>query len=301
MDLKKMIEGLGWNELPPEFLSSLIVCLFIVAICVLLRFKIEKYDPLKRPKGIVHLWEILVTFADKQVEDLMGQGYAKSAAGGYILALGVYIFFGFVWGMVGFPNVFQPMNRFSYVDASGTSMTGTMFLRPMPNPFTNTAIPLSLSLLTFLWIHATAIRCRGLGYFRRYVQPLPFFLPINLVTMWSGTLSLTLRLFGNALAGYCVVVLIYSGFAQAIPGTMAGLAIAPLIAPVAHLYFDLFDGLIQLAVFCLLTMINVSTEYVTKGQLEAEKNSAEEVKRQRRERREEKKARLEKKNKALRI
>lgn len=51
--------------------------------------------------------------------------------------------------------------------------------------------------------------------------------------------------------------------------TMAGLAITPVLAPIVHLYFDVFDGLIQLAVFCMLTMINVSSEYFTQEQLDA--------------------------------
>ena len=83
--------------------------------------------------------------------------------------------------------------------------------------------------------------------------------------MWSNVLSLTLRLFGNALAGYCVITLIYVGIGTIIPplGNYSGLALTPLLAPIAHLYFDIFDGLIQLAVFCILTMINVSTEYIS--------------------------------------
>lgn len=303
MDLKKMISWLGWNELPAEFLSSVIVCIAIIIFAIVLHFKIRDYDPLKRPKGIVHIWEIIVEFVDKQVASLMGDGFTKGVAGGYILTLGLYIFIGFFWGMIGFPNIFQPGNRFTYVDANGNNAVGTLFLKPMPNPFTNTAMPLSIALLTFLWIHITSIRCKGWGYFKRYIEPLPFFLPINLVTMWSGTLSLTLRLFGNALAGYCVITLIYSGFSQTFTVTGAGLAITPLIAPLAHLYFDLFDGLIQVAVFCMLTMINVSTEYISKEDLEAMKQAKIQAKLDKKKQKELKRqAKLEKKqNKAIRI
>lgn len=47
MDLSKMIKWLGWNELPPEFLSSLCVCLIIIVLSIVLYFKIKAYDPLK--------------------------------------------------------------------------------------------------------------------------------------------------------------------------------------------------------------------------------------------------------------
>lgn len=278
MDLSKMIKWLGWNELPPEFLSSLCVCLIIIILSVVLYFKIKAYDPLKKPTGIVHAWEILVSFADKQVDDLMGPVYSKGIAGGYIITLGVYILLGFVWGMLGLPNVLQPGSRFTYTNDAGEILTATNFLKPMPNPFTNTAMPLGIALITFFWLHITAMKCRGWNYFHRYIDPIPLFLPINLITMWSGTLSLTLRLFGNALAGFCVVTLIYSGFGQMFSTTMAGLAITPIISPFVHLYFDLFDGAIQLAVFCMLTMIDVSNEFISKEDFIAEQDAKKQAK-----------------------
>ena len=118
-----------------------------------------------------------------------------------------------------------------------------------------------------------AYKCKKWAYFKRYVEPVALFLPINLVSMWSSVLSLTLRLFGNALAGYCVITLIYVGFGTLIPpeGNLAGLAITPVIAPFAHLYFDIFDALIQLAVFTMLTMINISGEYISPQDLEIAK------------------------------
>ena len=74
---------------------------------------------------------------------------------------------------------------------------------------------------------------------------------------------MTLRLFGNALAGYCVITLIYVGLGTAIDGTYFGFFFDAALAPLAHLYFDVFDGFIQLAVFAMLTMINVSAEYIS--------------------------------------
>ena len=83
--------------------------------------------------------------------------------------------------------------------------------------------------------------------------------------MWSSLLSLTLRLFGNALAGYCVITLIYVGLGTSLPpeGSLVGMVFDPILAPIGHLYFDLFDGLIQMAVFTILTMINISNEYIS--------------------------------------
>lgn len=246
MDLGNIISFPTWNSLPPELFSSVITMLVLVGLSLAVYFRVRHYDPLQKPKGIVHLAEICVQFADKQVKELMGTPF--DGYGGYIMALGLYIFIGFVFGMVGLPNLLQP-------GSSG-------FLKPLPNPFTNTAMTLSIAFITFFLIHLTAIRVNHWAYFKRFAKPFAVFLPINLITMWSPVLSMALRLFGNALAGYFVLTLIYVGFSGLFNTTIAGLALAPLIAPVAHLYFDLFDSLIQTTVFCMLTMLYISQEYV---------------------------------------
>lgn len=259
MDFSKMLKFYSWNEIPPEFLSSWVTMLIVIIIAVIIKIKLKNYDPLKKPKGFMHICEVVYEFTDKQVSSIMGNAFPNFA--GYILCVGLYIIIGFIVGMIGIPNVFQPGSE--------------EFLKPLPNPFTNLAMPLSLAIITFVLTHFTAIKYKKKFYFERYLEPFPMFLPINLVTMWSSVLSLTLRLFGNALAGYCIITLIYVGIGTIIPGNMAGLAIVPVLAPVAHLYFDIFDGLIQLAVFTILTMINVSNEYVS---IEAYENMVNEKK-----------------------
>lgn len=257
MDFGKIIEILNWNEIPPEFISSVIVMIVIIVFAIVIHFKLKKYDPLKKPSGFLNGVEGVVEFTDRQVMDLMGPAF--EGFGGYILCVGAYILFSFIIGMIGIPNVFQPGAEW--------------YLEPLPNTFTNIAMPLSIALITFFLTHYTSIKCKKWAYFKRYVEPVPLFLPINLVSMWSSVLSLTLRLFGNALAGYCVITLIYVGFGTLIPpeGNLAGLAITPVIAPLAHLYFDIFDALIQLAVFTMLTMINISGEYISPQDLEITK------------------------------
>lgn len=249
MDFKRVIKWLNWNEIPPEFISSLLVFLIIIILILFIHFNIKKYDPLKKPSTFINIIESLTSFTDKQVSQIMGPAF--NGYGGFILYTGLYIFLGFLVGMIGLPNIIQP--------------TSSWALEALPNPFTNLAMPLALALVTFGLTHFTAMKYKHWSYFKRYTEPFAIFLPINLVTMWSNVLSLTLRLFGNALAGYCVITLIYVGIGTIIPplGNYSGLALTPLLAPIAHLYFDIFDGLIQLAVFCILTMINVSTEYIS--------------------------------------
>ena len=275
MDFGKIIEPLSRNTLPPEFLTSLLALLIMLVIALVIRVKLKHYDPLKKPSGFLNVVESVINFADRQVRSLMGPAF--EGFGGYIICVGLYIFLGFFIGMIGIPNVFQP--------------GGETFLEALPNPFTNLAFPLSIALLTFFLTHYTSIRVKKRAYFERYIEPIPVFLPINLVTMWSNVLSLTLRLFGNALAGYCVITLIYCGLSTAIPpeGSYWGMFFDPLIAPLAHLYFDIFDGAIQLAVFTMLTMINIAQEYISPQELLEAKTKKAERKRLKREKKELKK------------
>ena len=229
------------SGLSGETISSLIVvgilCLLSFYIAIRARFA----DPLKRPKGILFLAEVGVTFFDNLVESMMGKRYR--GFGGFILAIACYLFISFIWGLTG-----------------------------LPSPVVYLATPLSLGLISFVLIHANAIRFNKWKYFKRYIEPIPIFLPVNLISMWAPLLSLTMRLFGNALAGWTLMTLIYQGMNGlgdvvinfvvngADQAFSIGGVITPIVTPVLHAYFDLFSGLIQTVVFLFLTMIFVANE-----------------------------------------
>ena len=220
-----------------ETISSLIIvgilCLLSLYIAIRARFA----DPLKKPKGILFLAEVGVTFFDNLVESLMGRRYR--GFGGFILAIACYLFIAFIWGLTG-----------------------------LPSPVTYLATPLSLGLVTFVLIHANAIRFNKFKYFKRYIEPVPIFLPINLISMWAPLLSLTMRLFGNALAGWTLMTLLYGAIGgigtvvieAANQALHVGGFIAPFVTPVLHAYFDLFSGLIPTVVFLFLSMIFIANE-----------------------------------------
>ena len=158
--------------------------------------------------------------------------------GGFVMAIAVYLFISFIFGLTG-----------------------------LPSPVTNLSVPLSLALITFILIHATSVKYTKWRYFKRYVDPFPVMLPINLISMWAPLLSMTLRLFGNALAGWTLMSIIYwalGNLSSMIFSFMNSpwnqVFIAPLVTPVLHVYFDLFSGLIQTVIFLFLTMINIANE-----------------------------------------
>ncbi len=83
------------------------------------------------------------------------------------------------------------------------------------------------------------------GYLKSLVSPIPIMLPFNLMEYAIKPMSLCLRLFGNILGAYIIMLLIEAVVPIAVP-------------PIAGLYFDLFDGLIQAVVFAFLSTIYIA-------------------------------------------
>ncbi len=223
-------------DLSGEAIMSIIIMLIVCLFVLIVHFFIRKIDPLKKPRGIMVALEWMVQYADDFTYDILGKNYKDF--GGYALSLAVFILLSFILG------------------ASG-----------LPNPMTYLGTTLGLAIITFLMIHFTAIKYKGLRYFKRYTEPFFPFLPVNLISMWAPILSLSFRLFGNAIAGWVLMSIVYwalgglSGLIFSfIPGTAGELIIAPIITPFLHVYFDLFSGGIQTLVFVMLTTLFIAQE-----------------------------------------
>jgi len=96
----------------------------------------------------------------------------------------------------------------------------------------------ALALLTSIAYFYAGIRKKGLGYFKRYVQPAAFLLPINVLEDFTKPLSLSFRLFGNILADELVVGVL--------------VALVPLIIPIPIMLLGVFTSAIQALVFSTL-------------------------------------------------
>ena len=113
-------------------------------------------------------------------------------------------------------------------------------------PTKNIAVTLTLALSSFFLIYVSQFRYRGLkGGLHRFIEPVPFLLPLNLLEVLIRPTTLCMRLFGVILAGHVIMDLIS--------------ALVPVVVPaVFGLYFDIFDGVIQTVVFVFLTTLFVS-------------------------------------------
>jgi F-type H+-transporting ATPase subunit a len=70
--------------------------------------------------------------------------------------------------------------------------------------------------------------------------------------------SLSLRLFGNMFAASIIMELIYKGLIYVSNILPIKIPIFAAIIPIPlHMYFDIFDGAIQMFIFVMLTMVNI--------------------------------------------
>ena len=99
-----------------------------------------------------------------------------------------------------------------------------------------------LALIVFFAVPFFGIRSRGvLGYLKEYIRPNPFMLPFNILSEFSRTLSMAIRLFGNVMSGSLLVAIL--------------LSVTPLFVPVIMQALGLLIGQIQAYIFVILTAV----------------------------------------------
>ena len=236
-----------------ETIVFLGICLVLIILFIIVGIKAKLADPLKRPKGLLLIAEMCVEKLDNFVKETMGEGFDNF--GGFLLGLIPTLFLSFIIGITG-----------------------------LPTPMTNLAVPFTFALVTFLLIHATSVRYTKLKYFKRFVDPIPVFLPMNLLSMWAPLLSMTLRMFGNAVVGWVLLGLLNTGLENLsatlfsfVPAGPNSIFLVPILTPLLHAYFDLFSGFVQTMVFVFLTALFIAQERPEDIEEEAKMASRKEV------------------------
>lgn len=129
------------------------------------------------------------------------------------------------------------------------NLIGVIGIEP---PTRDLSVTLGLAMSSFLVINGTAIKRNGLwGYTRGLGEPYLLMLPLNIMERVMLPISLALRLFGNMMAATMLIEIVYDKLGGITWLAQIGFPI------VAHGYFDLFDGTIQMLVFTMLTIINI--------------------------------------------
>jgi len=217
--------GEFYTSLSPNIRSSILITVILVVFILVVNRKLKNHDATKTPTGIVLIAELLVDMINNFTKDIMGKSWKKYAA--YILTLAMFLFFANISGLLG--------------------------LYP---PTANVAITVSLGLVTFAMIQYSGFKNNGFkNYLKSLADPSPLMLPLNIIGEIVVPFSLGFRLFGNILSGSILLALIYGMFEAMNIGL-----VAPFVTPIFHAVFDIFFGLIQTAVFIILTMVFISSK-----------------------------------------
>jgi len=109
----------------------------------------------------------------------------------------------------------------------------------LASPTNDLNTTLGLALVVSIYYIGAGLLAKGIGYFKHYFQPMWFMFPFNLLEDFTRPLSLSLRLFGNILAGELIILILIS--------------LIPILAPVPMMLFELFVAFIQAYIFAVLS------------------------------------------------
>ena len=111
-------------------------------------------------------------------------------------------------------------------------------------PTSTWSVTIAFAVIVFFATHYYGVKAKGLGYFKHFIQPIPFLLPLNILEEFTRPLSLSLRLFGNIYGEEMVIAGLFS--------------LLPLFLPVPMQLLSLLFGFIQAFVFTMLASIYIA-------------------------------------------
>ena len=102
-----------------------------------------------------------------------------------------------------------------------------------------------LAIAVFLAVPLFGIGERGfIGFLKTYLEPTPIMLPFNIISGFSRTLAMAIRLFGNMMSGSMILSIL--------------LVISPLIFPVIMSLLGLLTGMVQAYIFSIITTVYIT-------------------------------------------
>ena len=104
----------------------------------------------------------------------------------------------------------------------------------------------ALALCVFIAVPLFGIREQGWGgYLKTYTTPTFIMLPFNIISEFSRTLALAVRLFGNMMSGVMIIAIL--------------LTITPYIFPIAMTALGLLTGMVQAYIFSILAAVYIAS------------------------------------------
>ena len=89
------------------------------------------------------------------------------------------------------------------------------------------------------------------GYLKSYLQPTVIMLPFNIISEFSRTLALAVRLFGNMMSGTMILGIL--------------LIVTPFLFPAVMSALGLLTGMVQAYIFSILALVYIAAATGTEG------------------------------------
>ena len=113
------------------------------------------------------------------------------------------------------------------------------------SPTRDLSVTSALAVLVFFSVPWFGIKTHGLkNYLRHYLTPSPILLPFHIISEFTRTLALAIRLFGNMMSLEMAAMLI--------------LLVAGFLAPIPILMLHIIEALVQAYIFGMLALIYVA-------------------------------------------
>jgi F-type H+-transporting ATPase subunit a len=110
------------------------------------------------------------------------------------------------------------------------------------SPTRDLSVTSALAVLVFFSVHWFGIKTLGLkSYLHHYLTPSPILLPFHIISEFTRTLALAIRLFGNMMSLEMAAMLI--------------LLVAGFLAPIPILMLHIIEALVQAYIFGMLALI----------------------------------------------
>jgi len=132
----------------------------------------------------------------------------------------------------------------------------------MVSPTANINTTLALAIVVFFAVHIYGVKEKGLwGYIKDFADPI-FILPLELVSQFSRTLSLSVRLFGNILSTDLIVIIVFT--------------LVPFLVPLPLAALGMLTGVLQAYIFTVLASLYIASA-VEIEQMEEERRNLKQV------------------------
>ena len=196
-------------------MQSLYMAWFTMAIVMVIVFAATRKSEII-PSGIQNIVEMFIDWLNGLMESSIGVEGRRMMAP-FIITLFLYIFIG---------------NEVGFLPQVGPHFT---------SPTNDLNVTLGLAILISLTVYFVGVKRQGLGYFKHFIQPSVAFLPLNLLEELSKPLTMSLRLFGNILAGEILLIVLYQ--------------LVPFVVPEIWTIFSLVVGFLQAFIFTMLSLV----------------------------------------------